>query len=231
MSSGLLALLSLVLLYFSTKSLLKQFSLLIHQLGGNRNFLIGFWSLIFFVGTVVHEMSHFLFAILVGARTGKIELLPRFLEERQESEDRNDGVTLGYVQTQKLNFFQGFFVGLAPLFVGLPLLIWLASNITDSYYSGSYSTLAFQIYLFFTVSNSFFPSRTDLKHVWVFALVFLGSLVLLWLFGLNFTVAPSPYFYKILNTISYTLLFSFGCNLFIIFCLYLTRLVFRSKYL
>lgn len=230
MISSFLVIFYLLILFFSQKFLLKQFSLLVHKTGGSHKMLIFLWSFIFFVGTVVHEMSHFFFAILVGARTGKIELLPRFLEENPESEEHGGVVTLGYVQTQKLNFFQGFFVGLAPFFVGLPLLVWLASNISVSYYSGSYSTLVFQIYLFFTISNSFFPSRTDVGHTWVFVLVFLVGLLLLWLLGLNFVVTPSPYFYKTLNIISYTLLFSFVCNLFIIFCLYLVRSVFKSKH-
>lgn len=219
--------LSLVVLYLTQKKLIAQFSRLIHRFGGSRNTLIIFWSIIFLPGTIIHELSHFFFAILTGARTGKIEVFPRILEESLENEE-SGGVTLGFVQTQKLNPFQGLLVGLAPFLVGLSLLVWLSSSMQSSYASGSFSLLFLQGYLFFTISNSFFPSRSDLRHV--VPLVITVSLIglLLWIFGFQVLLKPSPTVLGILETISLTLAISVILNILIIFVIFIIRKIFKK---
>ena len=223
---SLLSIALIFLLYLSERQLISQFSRLIHRFGGGRNSLIIFWSLIFLPGTIIHELSHFLFAILTGARTGKIEIFPRLLEEDWENEESGSGVTLGYVQTQKLNPIQGLFIGLAPFVIGLVLLVWLSSSIQSSYLSSSYYLLLFQGYLFFTISNSFFPSKSDIKHtlpmIFVFSLIIFG----LWFFGISFLTKPATSFFTLLNTINITLALSIVINLsitLVIFAIKKTR--------
>lgn len=210
-------------LFVTQKWLMVQISKLIHKLGGSRNSLIVVWSIIFLPGTVIHELSHFLFAILTGARTGKIEIFPRFLEEDWEDEESGGNVTLGYVQTQRLNPIQGLFVGLAPFIVGIAMLVWISSQIQLSYLSASYFLLAFQGYLFFTISNSFFPSSSDLKHVYPVVITLIIILAALWFFGVKFLVTPSAAFYDLLTTMSLTLMFSALVNLAIVIMLFLAN--------
>ncbi len=210
-------------LFVTQKWLMIQISKLIHKLGGNRNSLIVVWSIIFLPGTVIHELSHFLFAILTGARTGKIEIFPRFLEEDWEDEESGGSVTLGYVQTQRLNPIQGLFVGLAPFIIGMALLVWISSQIQLSYLGASYYLLAFQGYLFFTISNSFFPSGSDLKHVYPVVITLIIVLAALWFFGINFLVTPSAAFFNLLSTMSLTLMFSALVNLAIVILLFLAN--------
>lgn len=217
-------------LFVTQKWLMIQISKLIHKLGGSRNSLIIVWSIIFLPGTVIHELSHFFFAILTGARTGKIEIFPRFLEEDREDEESRGKVTLGYVQTQRLNPLQGIFVGLAPFIVGMALLVWISSQIQVNYLSTSYYLLAFQGYLFFTISNSFFPSSSDLKHVYPVVISLIIVLAALWFFGINFLVTPSAAFYDLLNTMGLTLMFSSILNLSITTTLFfLNRLSRKTK--
>lgn len=221
------ALLSLVLLYFSGQLLLRQLTYLVHFSGGSRKFLIIFWSLIFLPGTVIHELSHFFLAVLVGARTGKIEIFPQFLEE----DDDSGGVALGSVQTQRLNIFQGVLVGLAPFYVGLGLLVWLASSITNSYFSENYYLLFAQAYLFFTISNSFFPSRSDLTHVLPVTIILGLTILFLWLIGFQFSYNPGGTFLGIVETIKLTLLVSSALNIVISLVFYSIRhlLISNSK--
>lgn len=213
--------LTLVILYFSQKSLLHQFSYLVRHFGGSRKFLIILWSLIFLPGTVVHELSHFLFAILVGARTGKIEVFPEFLEGEDEHSDGS--VALGYVQTQKLNIIQGVLVGLAPFIVGLCLLVYLGTLITSNYYLQNYQLLIFQVYFFFTVSNSFFPSNTDLTHVIPAAISLIVLVLTGWFFGIQFVFNLPLSFQNNLQTISIVLLGGSLLNLLISLFLHLPR--------
>lgn len=205
--------LSLAFLFLAQKVFMVQFSILIHRFGGSRNTLIVFWSILFLAGTVIHELSHFLFAILTGARTGKIEIFPRFLEEDWENEERGTNVTLGYVQTQKLNIFQGFFVGLAPFFIGLVLLVWLSSLMQVSFQNQTYYLLAFQSYLFFTISNSFFPSVSDLKHVFPIVGITLVTLVILFFIGFKFLITISQPWLSLLHTLIVTVSLSIVLNL------------------
>ncbi len=212
-------LISLVFLYISGQILLSQITYLVHHVGGSRKFLIIFWSLIFLPGTVIHELSHFFLAILVGARTGKIEIFPQFLEEDNDS----GGVALGSVQTQRLNIFQGVLVGLAPFYVGLGLLVWLASSISNSYFAESYYLLFAQAYLFFTISNSFFPSRSDLAHVLPATIILSLTVLFLWLIGFQFSYNPGGTFLGVVETIMFTLLASSVLNIVISLIFYIIR--------
>lgn len=216
MVSIVYVILSLLFLYISKHKLSIEFSRLIHRFGGNRNSLIIFWSIIFLPGTVIHEMSHFLFAILTGARTGKIEIFPSFLEEDWENEEGGSGVTLGYVQTQRLNPLQGFLVGTAPFLVGIGLLVWLASMIKVSYDNSLIYLLLFQGYLFFTVSNSFFPSWSDIKQTIPLLVTLSIVSILIWLLGFQFLLQPNSFVFGILDTISLTLVVSTTINILII---------------
>ena len=212
-------LLSLIFLYFSGQILLRQLTYLVHRVGGSRRFLIVLWSLVFLPGTIIHELSHFFVAILVGARTGKVEIFPEFLD----IDNDEGGVALGSVQTQKLNIIQGVLVGLAPFFVGLGLLVWFGFLILQSYSSASYWLLVSQGYLFFTISNSFFPSRSDLVHV-VPAAITVGIIgAIAWLIGVQFSFSPTKQVLDTAQTIFLTTLSSTTLNLVISMVLYLIR--------
>lgn len=229
MFSFLKILIGLLVLYFSNHKLSLEFSRLIHRFGGDRNSLIVLWSIIFLPGTVIHEMSHFIFAMLTGARTGKIEIFPRFLEEEWESEGKSSGVTMGYVQTQKLNLIQGFLVGTAPFVVGIILLIWLSISIRSSYESSNIYTLILQGYLFFTVSNSFFPSWADIKQVIPLTVVVLVFIIFGWLVGFNFAYTPNSQIISISEIISSVFFLSTLLNALFVLLLWLVRRFFRVR--
>ncbi len=218
-------LLSLVFLYFSGQVLLRQLTYLVHHVGGSRRFLIVLWSLVFLPGTIIHELSHFFVAILVGARTGKVEIFPEFLG----TDSDEGGVALGSVQTQKLNIVQGVLVGLAPFFVGLCLLVWLGSLILQNYSLGDYAIMAFQGYLFFTLSNSFFPSRSDLVHVVPAAITVAIIVVIAWLVGVQFSFSPTKQILDTAQTIFLTTMCSTISNLTISLFLYATRRGFQRS--
>lgn len=193
--------LSLSFLYLSSRFLVKQLSLFVHRFGGSKKALVIIWSFIFLPGTIIHELSHFFAAILVGARTGKIEILPRFLD------DESHTVALGSVQTQKLGILQGVLVGLAPFYTGLGILAWLGSMMMTSYNTDNFQILALQGYLFFTVANSFFPSPSDLGHAIPAAITTAILLSLLMIAGFRFSITISASLLSYLSTITVSLIF------------------------
>lgn len=215
----LLLILALVLLFFSTRSLNKQISRLVYRLGGSTKGTIILWSFIFLPGTIIHEISHFLLAAFTGARTGKIEIFPEFLDEEFADEGKKN-VTLGYVQTSRLNPIQGFLVGLAPFFSGLGILLWLSTLIPQSFSGQQYAILALETYFFFTVSNSFFPSWADIRQTLTFIILFFITLVIAWFYGATFLFQIPSVVNETLLNLSLTLSFSLGLNLVFIFLTY-----------
>lgn len=200
---------SLLILYISGRFFLVQLTKIVHKAGGSKKALIIIWSLIFLPGTIIHELSHFFAAILVGARTGKIEVLPEFLG------DESDSVTLGSVQTQKLNIIQGVIVGLAPFYVGLGILVFLSAQLSRSYALTDYASLIILGYLFFTIANSFFPSASDLTHVIPAAITLLSFTILIFLAGFRFSFQPSEYVNDLALAINLSLLIGSGINVFL----------------
>jgi hypothetical protein len=173
-------------------------SRLVHRLGGSQHSAIIVWSIIFLPGTLIHEISHFLVAALTGARTGKIEIFPEYLED---SNEKSTHVALGSVQTQKLNPIRGFLVGIAPFITGMALLIWLAALLQTSYSEGNSWLFILEGYLFFTIANSFFPSWTDIKQALPFVIISLVVALFAWYFGFQVSLSADSYIWTVLDSL------------------------------
>lgn len=71
---------------------------------------LALFSLLFFPGVFLHEVSHFLVARVLGVRTGRFSLLPRAMP--------NGKLQLGYVETAKTDILRDSLIGAAPLVAG-----------------------------------------------------------------------------------------------------------------
>lgn len=208
-------LLCLLILLFTKKIMTTNLSRLVHRLGGSQHSAIIIWSTIFLPGTLIHEISHFLVAALTGARTGKIEIFPEYLE--QDLDNHHTRVALGSVQTQKLNLFQGFLVGIAPFLSGIALLIWLAALLQASFIAKDIWIFLLEGYLFFTIVNSFFPSWPDIKQTIPFIIISFIVAILAWYFGFQIFLSSNSYIWDILNSLWKALAISIILNTFIVF--------------
>lgn len=74
------------------------------------------FSIIFLPGVLLHELSHFLMALLLRVRTGRFSLIPRPMP--------NGRLQLGYVETASTDFLRDALIGLAPLLVGSFFVIY-----------------------------------------------------------------------------------------------------------
>lgn len=220
--SFLYVLLGLFGLFLTQRRMTLSLSRLIHRLGGNQNLLIWFWSLVFLPGTIIHEISHFLVAAATGARTGNIEIFPEFIDDFLEKKERH-GVALGSVQVARMNPLQGFLVGLAPFLSGMVLLIWLASLMRVNYSTQNISVLSLQIYLFFVIANSFFPSWTDIKQTLPLFALSAVAILLAWFFGFQLVIGTASPVWPILDSMAGALLLSLLFNLVIIGFLFLVN--------
>ncbi|HAI22665.1 MAG: hypothetical protein UV37_C0008G0004 [Candidatus Collierbacteria bacterium GW2011_GWA1_42_60] len=223
----LFVILSLFCLLLTKKRMTSDLSHLVHRLGGSQHSVIIVWSTIFLPGTLIHEISHFLVAALTGARTGKIEIFPEYLEDKLD--EKSTHVALGSVQTQKLNPIQGFLVGIAPFISGMALLIWFASLFQTSFTAKDIWLLLLEGYLFFTVANSFFPSWSDIKQALPFVIISLVVTLLAWYFGFQIFLNSNSYIWTILNSLWQAIGISVLINLSLIGVLFILNLNIKRK--
>lgn len=157
---------------------------------GRPDLAVIIYAVILFPGVVLHEVSHWLAATLLGVRTGGMSVLPR----RQP-----DGtLQLGYVEYYKgrtLGPIRESLIGAAPLISGTAVILLIGHRIfgvTDlavAIRAGDVAILAeamvqllatpnifVWLYLIFAVSNAMLPSKSD-RHAWPGFLVVMGIVV------------------------------------------------------
>ncbi len=159
---------------------------------------LAIFSLLFFPGVVLHEVSHFLMAKLLWVPTGRFSLIPR---------RRNDGrLLMGFVETAPTDILRDALIGAAPLLAGggfvafagitrLKLLsLWetLSSGnleATLAAFTVAYNRPDFWLwfYLIVAVSSTMLPSHAD-RRTWLPVL-----LVVLLLLGVAALVGAGPW--------------------------------------
>lgn len=163
---------SLILLVVFQRRLHYELQYLLLLLTRRPDVSLVLFSLLFFPGVLLHEISHYLTARLLGVRTGRLSLLPRRLPGGK--------LQLGYVETSQADWLRETIIGSAPLvsgtlfvayagFVQLQLSsIW--SQVTDFdlqklwlglQQAGSQPDSWLWFYLVLTVSSMMFPSAAD----------------------------------------------------------------------
>lgn len=189
-----LALLVLVLIQRWIHTHLHGISLL---LLGKPERAVLLYAIILFPGVLLHELSHWLMATLLGVRTGTFSLIPRL---------QDDGsIQLGYVEYFKgktLGAVRESLIGGAPLFAGTAVILLIGyrifnvTNLAAAIQSGNISVLSsalgnvFQtndflvwLYLLFAIANGMLPSRSDRRAWPAFLWTLLGIAVLLYVLG------------------------------------------------
>ena len=114
-----------ILIFFFLISLLNLLSQVFFQnffsfwllLTTSKTWAIRMTALFFLPGTLIHELAHFLFAVLLGVPTGTIYVLPVY-EEHQ-------GIRMGSVKIAQVDPFRRTLIGLAPLVVGILIIFFI----------------------------------------------------------------------------------------------------------
>jgi len=156
---------------------------------GDLDLALIFYFVIVLPGVVIHELSHWLVAKVLGVRVGKLSLGP-------SRKGRSRRVSLGSVRVGKVDPLRASLIGLAPLLGGTAIILLIGYLVLDV--GGVLHTLSGQglegflsalgellrvpdswlwLYLIFAISNAMLPSESDMASVRP-VLIFLGSLVL-----------------------------------------------------
>ncbi|HCB50502.1 MAG TPA: hypothetical protein DEP47_13545 [Chloroflexi bacterium] len=206
---------------------------------GKRNWAVILYALILFPGVLLHELSHWLTATILGVRTGSFSVLPK---------TGADGtIQLGYVEyykSSRLGPIRESLIGSAPLVTGTIAVLLIAINVFDlpelvssiqnenidalvKSLSNLFGTGDFLIwlYLIFAISNAMMPSTSDRRAWPAFALIMVAFAIFLYFLGLmdvfvETLIGPAAIVFGYLG-LAYSL--AIGVDLFFMFCIWIVE--------
>src|SRR5512143_2811466 len=176
--SGLLwCILTILPLAFLQRLLHRELQACLLILSRSPEFTITLFSIIFLPGVLLHELSHYVIAVILGVQTARFSLVPQLLP--------NGRLQLGYVETVRSDIVRDSLIGAAPLIAGASVVAYLAVTrldllpLWDVLRNGQWGLLwhgltllpraadfPLWFYLLFTVSSTMLPSQSD-RHAWM----------------------------------------------------------------
>ena len=158
---------------------------LAYLITGHPTVAIWVFFLVFLPGILVHELSHWLAAKMLGVPTGRIVIWPQA--------KRNNTVWLGTIQVGRADPLRSSLIGLAPLVTGSLLVVLigahlrldtLADVLTTGQWETGWAALSqsvglpdfwLWVYLIFAIANRMLPSPAD-REAWKPMALFLACL-------------------------------------------------------
>lgn len=151
---SLLFLIQIIVLYFISRITIQEVFHFFAIFTKNRKIVFSLTALIFFPGTVLHEMSHFIAAMMMMLKVRDVKIIP---------EIEGDKIKLGRVLYEKKDVLRGVIVGVAPIFAGIFFFLFI-SYINMSFRDNLILT-GLLIYAIFAVSTTMFSSKQDLIDI------------------------------------------------------------------
>ncbi|MCL5676189.1 MAG: hypothetical protein M1120_03625 [Patescibacteria group bacterium] len=132
-----------------------------------------FYSLFFLPGIIIHELSHFLMASLLGVQTGNIVIFP--------AEIKPGNTRMGSVESAQSDPIRESLIGFAPFIIGV-IVIFITGFLQLSLNLWQNIIL---LYLLFSVVNTMFVSKEDTRSWWGFLILGFLICMVVYLFNLN----------------------------------------------
>lgn len=221
--SPLIFIAQISLLYFLSRLVIKNLYSFFDLFIKSQKLVFSLVSLLYFPGTVIHEMSHFIGAIILFLNVRDIRLFPEF---------ENDHIRLGSVVYEKKDFVRSILVGIAPfIFV---FLIFFVISYFSLYPTNNVLLNVLFGYLIFTISSTMFSSKkdiVDLIYIIPLAIITVGAL---FLFDINILFlfeneSINKVIFNFFDRVNYYLFFSLVINLVLLTVLKLTLFLAKSK--
>lgn len=167
----------LVPLVFLQRLLHREIQAVLLLLTRNLQLTIALFSLLFFPGVFIHELSHYLMAKILRVRTRGLSLIPHTLPDGR--------LQMGYVEIEATDIVRDSLIGLAPLIAGTLFVAYAGINrlhlhtLWDVLRNGQIELFWMALgvlptvkdfylwfYLTFAVSSTMMPSDSD-RHSWL----------------------------------------------------------------
>jgi hypothetical protein len=201
----------------------QQLQLLSIRLVGDADVALILYFVIVLPGVVIHEVSHWLMALLLGIKVRKFSLGP-------VRKGRSQHVSLGSVQVAGVDPVRASLIGVAPLLGASAIILLignavlgvstLASTLSGQGLAGVLAGLGqmthvadfwLWLYLIFSISNAMLPSDSDMSLVRP-VLLFLGLVALVVLVVAGVPAIPETVVQWV-NAVSGYLALAFGLTL------------------
>lgn len=144
----------LTVLFYITRISTRDLFNFFYRFTRNEKTVFSLVSFVFFPGTLVHELAHFLMAIILFLRVRELNLVPVW--------ERNH-IRLGSVVYEKKDVFRSILVGIAPVIIGL-MLFWLISEF-QPFSHPNWGIRILMGYVIFLLSSTMFSSKQDLVDI------------------------------------------------------------------
>ena len=189
----------LLLLLMLRRALNQHLPGVIYLLTRSEELAFFIYFLFLLPGVLLHELSHWLAAKLLGVRVGSLSLGPK-------SRERGKRIEMGAVRIGSTDPFRESLIGVAPLVAGSALVLYLAHYRlgVEVLYSQVLTDLPARIgwylaapdawiwvYLIFAVSNAMLPSESD-RRPWGAVLLYMLVTVLFFYFVGGIRRIPEP---------------------------------------
>jgi hypothetical protein len=144
----------LLVLFFFSRSVTRNISYIFFRITRNEKLTIYFMAFFFFPGTLIHELAHYVTALMLFVHASHMEFIPKII---------GNGVKLGSVQIASTDPLRRALIGMAPFFWGTTIMLAILfafqsfgglNNIWITLITG---------YVLFEISNTMFSSRKDME--------------------------------------------------------------------
>lgn len=218
---SLLILLQIILIFFLSRLTINELFRFLRMFFRKEKIIYILVSFLFFPGTIVHEMGHFMAATILNLRVHEVRLLPQWEKNR---------IKLGSVLYEKKDFLRGVLVGIAPIFFGL-IFFWFLAKFHLFPSDSLLENIIFG-YIVFAVSSTMFSSKQDLVDFVLIIPVIIIIVGVIYVFNINLDFIFNNKlitngFFEFFQNINFYLLFSAITNFILIIFFKVTRLIFK----
>jgi hypothetical protein len=209
----------LFILFLLSRSVTRGLSSFIYHHTKSKRITVFLLAFLFFPGTLIHELSHYIAAKVLFVRTYGMELIPKL---------DGENLKLGSVSLEKPDFLRHLLIGMAPFLIGTTILLSILYCAVDKQLFNNTFFIVIIGYLVFEIGNTMFSSKKDMEGAieLLLILIILGGG--LYISGINFPfldptiILEKPIIEQLFEKGSLFLLAPIGIDLLIISVLKLT---------
>ncbi len=209
----------IILLFFLSRAMILQLFYLLERVTRNRDFVFSVLAVVFLPGTIVHEMSHFLAAIVLLLPVGEIRIMPEW---------EKNHIQFGRVTYGKKDIIRSILVGIAPFFGALGFFWFLGAF---RLFPSDNPLLTILLgYFVFAVSANMFSSRQDLVDLVYIVPIAVIAWVFVYVTGISLAI-PSSFISNVsllLQTVNFYITISLGLHIGAIILFRSLRIMFKK---
>ncbi len=218
-----LFIIQILVLFFLSRHLVRSVHKLFFRFTGSEKWAHWLLAVFFLPGTFLHEVAHFLAALVLLVPVGQMELVPEKWEDGK--------LKMGSVPVAKTDPLRRTIVGVAPLVLGIIIIFSSLSWAGSQKLFDNFLVLIFLGYLVFQVGNTMFTSSKDLEGAWVVVAGLVLVYISFYLLGIRLSLAPESLLStKVVDLLKKTNIFLLVPMAIDLICLSLTRF-FKRNYI